>query len=413
MPGLHGAPAISGIDGGSGTGLLSGIAPDHLPALFAPLVLPVAIWMFLTGVRRAANAGCRPAARFLRGYEAASPVRKTAATLLLGTGFIHLGLVPGHAQEAPALARLFAINGALFVLAAIASFVVRWWRPATVLLLLLTVLAYLIAVVNGTESVDQLGIATKLVELTALGLVLLPGRTAVATRGRSVRRAAAAAALVCATVVTGVGVWGAEIKAHAAEAAAVQDEHGIVAHHRGVDPTGMVMQPVPTRAPTQQEQMAALKLSADTKAGIAKYENVQVALADGYRPSILSKGPLVHYANKAYTHDGRLLDPTRPEALVYANTSHGPVLLGAMYMTEKMDQAGPNPAGPLVQWHRHANICFAPPSAFGLPSPFGTCPAGTIGVFSSAMLHVWTIDGAPSLFAAELDPAFVKRITGK
>ena len=415
MAGLHGAPAMSGSDGSAGSGLLAGISPDHLPALIAPLLLPVAIWLFLTGVRRASRAGFRPAVRFMHGYEAASQVRRSAALLLLVTGFIHLGLVPGHAQDAPALARLFAINGVLFVVAAIGSFMVRWWRPAAALLLLLTLLAYIIAVFNGTESVDQLGIVTKLVELTALGLVLLPRRSMVGSRGRSLRRAAASAALVCATIVTGAGVWGTELKAQNAEAAAsLQAEHGVVARHGNTGPSLMVMQEVPTRAPTQQEQMAAAKLVADTRAGIAKYENVQLALADGYRPTTPSKLSLVHYSNKRYAHDGRLLDPSRPESLVYANTSHGPVLLGAMYMIEGLGQQAPVLAGPLVQWHRHANICIAPPSAIGgFASPFGTCPAGTISFVTPTMLHVWTIDGAPSLFSAELDPAFVKRISGR
>jgi hypothetical protein len=44
-----------------------------------------------------------------------------------------------------------------------------------------------------------------------------------------------------------------------------------------------------------------------------------------------------------------LLDPTHPEDLVYANTAHGPELMGAMYMTEKLGQPGLDPAAPLVQ----------------------------------------------------------------
>jgi hypothetical protein len=145
---------MSGMDGSSSSGLLAGISPDHIPALIAPLLLPAAIWLFLIGARRASAAGFRPATRFLRGYGAASTVHRTAAVLLLVTGFIHLGLVPGHAREAPALARLFAINGVLFVLVAVASFTVRWWRPTAAILLLLTLLAYISAVGKGTESVD-------------------------------------------------------------------------------------------------------------------------------------------------------------------------------------------------------------------------------------------------------------------
>lgn len=413
MHGVHGLPNMHGMSQGPTSGLLQGISPEHVPALLAPLLVPVAIWLFLKGARAAAAHGFVPAERFLRGYAASSPATRTAAVLLLVTAFIHLGLVPGHMQEAPALARLFFVNGVLFVGAAIACFTVSWWRPAAAVLLVLTLLAYLSAVGKGTEDVDQLGIATKLVELAALGLVLVPSRNAVHSLGSALRRTAAAGALIFATVVVGAGIWGAELKPHNAAAAAAvqQDEHGSIGHgHEGHDPTGMVMQSVPSTPPTPAQRAAAAKLAADTKAGTARYQNVAVALADGYRPTTATNQPLVHYGNPKYMHDGRILDPARPEELVYANTAHGPVLLGAMYMTEQAVRPGPDIGGSLTQWHAHANICFAANAAIaGFLTPFGTCPAGTINVLTPAMLHVWTIDNPTGAYG-ELDPAFVAHL---
>ncbi len=401
MLGLHGGPDIngmSGMSGGASGGLLAGISPDHLPALFAPLLVLPAVWLFLLVARKAAGAGYSPARRFLHGYERTSLVQRVFAVLLLVTAFIHLGLIPGHATDAPKLARLFAVNGLLFVAAALAVFTWRWWRPAAGVLLVLTLLAYLSAISKGQESVDQLGIATKLVELAALGLLLLPSPRAIAARHGTQRRTLTAAALLGATVVTGVGIWGAELKpniTHAADAATVGQDGLVTTARTGNqlthDVTGMVMQQVPLRPPTQAENAAAVKLAAATKTAIARYDDVAVALADGYRPSTSPKQSLIHYANKAYAHDGRVLDPAQPEDLVYANTAHGLVLMGAMFMTEGLGAAGPDPAGPLVQWHRHTSLCFgAGPAIDGLLSPFGTCPAGTINVATPAMLHIWT-----------------------
>ncbi len=72
--------------------------------------------------------------------------------------------------------------------------------------------------------------------------------------------------------------------------------------------------------PTSQQQEAADKLAADTKAGVAKYEDPSAAEAEGYRPSSPDWRPVTHYLNPAYQRDEEILDPNRPEALVYANT---------------------------------------------------------------------------------------------
>lgn len=73
-------------------------------------------------------------------------------------------------------------------------------------------------------------------------------------------------------------------------------------------------------APTDEQRLAAARLVDDTRAGIERYANVQVALQDGYRASAPALAPTVHYVNQAFEHSDRVLDPTRPPGLVYANT---------------------------------------------------------------------------------------------
>lgn len=125
-----------------------------------------------------------------------------------------------------------------------------------------------------------------------------------------------------------------------------------------------------TEPPTPQQQEAADKLAAETKAGVAKYLDPAAAEAEGYQPSSPSWRPVTHYINPAYQRDGEILDPSRPESLVYANTSKGPVLLGAMYLMPEPGTLGPRIGGCLTQWHPH--------SLWGQETP--------------EMMHVWTAD---------------------
>lgn len=73
-----------------------------------------------------------------------------------------------------------------------------------------------------------------------------------------------------------------------------------------------------TAPPTPQQQQAADKLAADTKASIVRYEDLSVAKSAGYQPISSSWQPIAHYLNPAYQRDDMILDPSRPEALVYA-----------------------------------------------------------------------------------------------
>lgn len=106
---------------------------------------------------------------------------------------------------------------------------------------------------------------------------------------------------------------------------------------------------------TPEQQASAARLLADVKAGIAKYANLQTALADGY-DSKQAFGPemrTAHFRNRAFVADDRILDATRPEGLVYMHTPEGrTVLLGAFFVAPRGQ--GPRPGGPLTEWHTHS-----------------------------------------------------------
>jgi hypothetical protein len=170
-----------------------------------------------------------------------------------------------------------------------------------------------------------------------------------------------------------------------------------------------VVQAAPQVATPEQGERAN-RLLAETAAGIAPYRDARAALAAGYRPGSPDTGA-AHWMNPAYAR-GPILDPRRPQGLVYVRGRSGWVLAGAMFQMPRRDEFGPDPGGPLTVWHQHTNLCVSPFGlAFGLASPFGACPLGAVGMSFPAMLHVWIVDNpAGGPFGIDLDPKTIRAL---
>jgi hypothetical protein len=306
-------------------------------------------------------------------------------------GAIHLALISTHRNE-PFTALLFLVNGTGYIALSFA-FTWRWWRLASASLLVATLLGYLAWIAVGLDSPDQVALSTKLLELTALGLVLIPARGERLTH-RLWRWASLTVAVPLLTIVMTSTVWIVDL-------ARPDPQH---AH------AGAVLQATNDVA-TPQQVAAAAQLYADTKAAILPYQDWHNAWAAGYRPGG-NLGGSAHWMNQRYVDAGYVMDPHRPQGLVYANSKHGPVLIGAMFQMKHIGQFGPDPGGPLTAWHQHQNICVSPIGfEFSLMTPFATCPIGAIDISVSPMLHVWIVDnprGGP--FAVDIDPEVVKSI---
>lgn len=130
---------------------------------------------------------------------------------------------------------------------------------------------------------------------------------------------------------------------------------------------------------TPQQQSAAADLLARTEAATAGYTDINTAKTAGFdvaatltraeqkNPKLAqrvqqidsgqtgAKMPILQVANKANRRDGRLLDPTAPEALTYAYTGHNTwKLIGVVYTAaESYPQAPPDPGGPVTRWQYH------------------------------------------------------------
>ncbi len=132
------------------------------------------------------------------------------------------------------------------------------------------------------------------------------------------------------------------------------------------------------------------------------WDDVNNAMNDGY-----SNGPpfdFLHYVNFDYTKDGRLLDPAKPEFLMYYPTSKGQVLAGAMFLTEKLYDHGPQPGGAEMIWHYHTSeqaFCFRNNVMVEFEDD-NSCANGIASRRSPEMLHVWFVDHPEGPYSTEM-----------
>jgi hypothetical protein len=134
---------------------------------------------------------------------------------------------------------------------------------------------------------------------------------------------------------------------------------------------------------TPEEQAAADALVADVRATLAAYADPDDALAAGFQTPRDTTGrfPIHHYRDPTVAEEGTVLDPERPNGLVYYEPEGSdPVLLGA-YFVAPPDTPAPTPAGDLAVWHSHNPRC---------PDFFATEDEPCADV--RRMLHVWTVD---------------------
>ena len=133
-----------------------------------------------------------------------------------------------------------------------------------------------------------------------------------------------------------------------------------------------------------------------TQEATARFTDINVALADGYRTNAAQPNP-THYANPAYRRDGKIMDLAHPESLVYVtNRATGTkVLIGALFVMPK-GEAGPQPCGPVTSWHTHASCRNASTGDIITVESGATCPAGDRYAESAEMMHVWFVPGRPN-----------------
>ena len=381
---FHGGTPMDGATGEVGN-LLYDLMPEHLPALWAiGLALTVGICLVRWG----------QAPRIAAFRRLPLRVRAIGALLLI-SGTAHAGLVWGSTGGWRVL---FAASAAMAAIIALRIVDGKTWRRWAGLLLAGSLVGYWIELFGGHPA-DQIGITVKAIEVFALYLVLSPSPSKAGRR--RFRQSAAMAGLVLISVLNATAVWAGAFRSASGDTNLL-DHHG----HGSISP-GMVVNAGGATAISVAQRAEADQLWAATTAFTERYQDLSVAAADGYRVDGVA-GNDFHAGNPEYQNDGLMLDPTRPENLIYGMGPNGPVLLGVMFETEGLRNDPPLTGGAALHWHRHEQVCFSltPPGLAGLVDPFGNCAAGSLAIpTTNSMMHVWTLQGAPTKFG-DLDEAW-------
>ena len=376
-----------------------------------------------------------------RVHAAASPratVIAIAGFLSLGAGAIHAAAIGVHAEHRPA-ALAFTLVAALQIgwggLA-----LVRSGRVVSLSGAVLGVGAFagwVVAKTSGIGFVEGLDVAEPIQTVDALAAGLAVGTVvllAVALRcsasptfGDRPRVLLPLAAVGVVAITTyGMAAAGTHVHSHGTTVAttvetsgAVHDhDHGAAAaptpdqpsaagaagapadHH---DHAAAAVAPVaydPTKpidlggveGVTPEQQAAAENEVALTIMRLPKWADYKVAEAAGFHSIGDGLTGTEHFINQAFINDDIILDPDKPESLVYSTKGGGRTLVAAMYMVKPGTPIGdvPNIGGKLMQWHTHGNLCYKPDGKLGgLTNAEGKCAAGLILPVPTPMIHVW------------------------
>jgi hypothetical protein len=157
---------------------------------------------------------------------------------------------------------------------------------------------------------------------------------------------------------------------------------------------------------TDAELRRASRLLASTITALPRWHTPAEAYAAGYRSIGDTKSVVEHYVNWSYINDGHILDPNRPESIVFQRRDGQQVAVAAMYSLPFGSSFAdvPDVGGALTQWHVHNNLCLTDDPTQKIILRFtaadGSCPLGTSKASNTPMLHVWTVPNPCGPFAA-------------
>lgn len=164
-----------------------------------------------------------------------------------------------------------------------------------------------------------------------------------------------------------------------------------------------------------EQKQRALALIEASRAAATLWTDYDKVRASGWSSFGDALAGFEHLINRDLVDDDYLLDPTRPESLVYRVDGDKRELIAYMFLA-RSGQALDDPellgyAGRLMEWHNHADLCMryvdGDPVAkiAGFAKPDGTCempgavPAAQADA-AHAMVHVWLVANDCGPFAA-------------
>jgi hypothetical protein len=118
------------------------------------------------------------------------------------------------------------------------------------------------------------------------------------------------------------------------------------------------------RPRTAEDSVRGSRLVSTIRRELAKYQDVKVAIADGYRqflPNVVL--PVYHFTNNRYGFEAAFaFDPAKPTSLLYRKNGDGSfTLTGVMYTAPAVlgeQRLEPRIPLGLARWHQHTNWCL-------------------------------------------------------
>ena len=159
--------------------------------------------------------------------------------------------------------------------------------------------------------------------------------------------------------------------AAASSAAGAQHSHtdatAAVMNRHDMSAMAAHMAMTPRRTPTVADYARADTVAAELRSAIAKYRDVKVAEADGFRQFApqLKNQRVYHFTKNLWALQNQFtFSASRPTSLLYRKDARGNfVLVGAMYTAPKRSSVGDLdkriPVS-VAQWHKHVNWCLPP-----------------------------------------------------
>lgn len=171
-------------------------------------------------------------------------------------------------------------------------------------------------------------------------------------------------------------------------------------------------QPTPTpEQATAANDLLESTLEAVTEKGWFDFDQ---ARNDGFQPMF---GDPLHFPNLEFILDDRVLDPARPEFLMFYDTESGKKLVGVMFLVREPAERGPQVGGPLTLWHYHTwrqPLCLLNRLLVVTePDENGACLIGEAALRSPEMMHVWFVEHPLGPFSTQMGlPADLLRQIG-
>lgn len=339
----------------------------------------------------------------------------------LGAGAVHAAAIGAHNEHRQAVIT-FAMVAAIQLALGAAGLVSH--RKLVGVTLAVTNLAFVggwalakrsgIGFIDGLEEAEPLqwadGLAAGLASAAVIGVAVAAMTRWHLAAGDAVVRILALP--VAALAVTGMVAAGGHAHAGALDDAAASHGHVGEAAADTEMASAMPAKPFIPGQPidlggvdgvTPEQQAEAELVLANALYYLPHWADYRVAEAEGWTSIGDGVTGHEHFVNPSTFDDGKILDATAPESLVYANENGTRTLVAAMFMlapgTTMSDV--PDTGGALMQWHIHDNLCFnANGKVASLRAPGGPCPEGLSVGGENPMIHVWITEHPCGPFAA-------------